>query len=121
MTSENPYERNPGKNPYLRCTQGEGMHPSERVVAFTTTDAKPNENPFLVRVEGKICIDPKALENLFTVDKSKVIPIEGSDGGLLEIFDIFSDDGTKSLIKIPDKGNGGDSRRYVPNSEIVWR
>jgi len=121
MASDNPYIRNPGKRPHLKCTYGEGMHPSERSVAFTTTDAKPNENPLLVRVEGEIHIDPKALENISTVDERNIIPLEGSDQGLLGIFDIFSDDGTKSLIKIPDKGNGGTSRKYVPNSEIVWR
>ena len=116
---DNPYERNPGKRPYLRCTYGEGLHPSECFVAFTTTDAKPNENPILVRVEGRTGIDPKALENMFTVDKSKVTPLEGSKG-LLEIFEIFSDDGTRSLIKIPDKGHGGTSRIYVPTEEIDW-
>ena len=121
MDPDNPYVRNPGKRPYLRCTYKEGMHPSERVATFTTTDAEPDENPMLVRSEGKICIDPKALDNMVTVDVRNMTPVEGSDEGLLGIFDIFSDDGTKSLIKIPDKGNGGDSRRYVPNSEIVWR
>ena len=96
------------------------MHPSERSVAFTTTDAKSNENPLLVRVKGEVCMDTKALENMSIVDKSKVIPLEGSEG-LLEIFDIFSDNGARSNIKIPDKGNGGASRKYVPNLEIVWR
>ena len=119
LSERNPYPLHPGKRPYLRCTYGEGGHPSERSVSFTTTDAKPNENPLLVRGEGGISIDPKALENMFTVDKSKVIPIEGNDG-LLEIFEIFSDYGTKSLIKITDKGHGGTSRMYVPNLEIDW-
>jgi len=121
MISENPYIRNPGRSPYLKCIYGEGMHPSERSVAFTTTAAKPDENPLFVRVEGKICIDPEAFENMATVDVRNITPAEGSDQGLLGILDIFSDDGTKSLIKIPDKGNGGTSRKLVPNSEIVWR
>ena len=96
------------------CILVNALQPSQQLTR------KPNENPLLVIVEGRIGIDPKALENSVTIDKSKIIPLEGSEG-LLGIFDIFSDDGTKSLIKIPDKGNGGISRKYVPNSEIVWR
>jgi len=117
----NPYELHPGEIPYLKCTYGEGMHPSERVVSFTTTDAKSNENPLLVRVEGKRCIDPHpGFLNHAIVSKERVIPLEGNKG-LIGIFDIFSDDGNNSLIRIPDNDNGGDSRKYVPNSEIVWR
>ena len=103
MTSTNPYESHPGKSPYLRCTYEEGPHPSERIIKFRTS------KPISMLNIGRV-----------VVHESTLVRLKG-DKGLIGIFDIFSDDGIKSLIKIPDNDNGGESRRYVPNSEIVWR
>ena len=72
----------PGKEPYLRCTYEEGVHPSECLIRFKIIrDGEIREDPLLVvGKDGILAIDAGALENNMWVNRKDVFPLEGGRG-----------------------------------------
>jgi len=124
------YGREGELNPYLKCTVYNGMHSNEYFVAFTTVESTHLENPMLVNRNGEVAINAHGFENHIFVNKKDVIGLTGErlelkekrqEKGLVKIEEILLGDKNQSLIGINDLGDNRISRKYVPNSEIVWR
>ena len=114
----NFFERGKELNPYLKCTYGKGMFSSEYIIRFKIIrDEKVVEDPLIIDREGTPTIDVSALQNNMFVNKKNVEPLKGNEG-LMKLFTIYEHDAEKSLVGISNID--GISRRYVPNSEIVW-
>jgi len=105
MESDNPYIRNAGKKPYLRCNYGEIIKPpmqGERQVYFETPSKIPAANHLIVNDDEVLIVE--------------------DDVGLLRIHAIFPDTGEEGRsINVRSNDDGGLTRIIVPNSEIVWR
>jgi len=121
------FNRREELRPYLKCTVFKGMHDREYLVAFTTVDDTPESNPLATIHEENLVINVKGLENRMFVNISDVIVTNEGNGkernreGLVKIKEIYLSESEKYLVGINDLGDMRISRKFVPNSEIVWR
>ena len=103
--SDNPYVRNYGKSPYLKCKHGEIMNPpigGEYSINFTSLGNIPGDGSMIVGAK-------------------EITSIENGRG-LLRIHDIFPSSYEEgSLVNIACNDEGGLVKRSVPTEEIVWR